>query len=116
MLQFYTPKEWNSLFNCPSLIIDDNGKIWSADAYYKPLFGEPSGRVDYTGGKIYGKDLGYGLLAEPIAYLETKNGVIEIRDAKKGLFSAPILYIKDGKVYTPERFTALFDAPDGYFK
>lgn len=116
MLQFYTPKEWYSLFNCPSLIVDNDGKIWSADEFYKALFGEPSGRIDYAGGKIYGKDLGYGLMAEPIAYLETKNGVIEVRDAKKGLFSAPILYIKDDKVYTPERFFALFDAPDGFIK
>lgn len=116
MLQFYTPREWYSLFNCPSLIVDDNGRIWSADEFYKILFGEPSGRIDYAGGKIYGKDLGYGLMAEPIAYLETKNGTIEVRDAKKGLFSAPILYIRDDKVYTPERFFSLFDNPNGFVK
>lgn len=116
MLQFYTPKEWYSLFNCPSLIVDNDGKIWRADEYYKILFGEPSGRVDYAKGKIYGKDLGYGLMAEPIAYLETKNGVMEVRDAQKGLFSAPILYIKDDKVYTPERFFSLFDSPNGFIK
>ena len=116
MLQFYTPKEWYSLFNCPSLIVDNDGKIWSADEYYKILFGEPSGRIDYAKGKIYGKDLGYGLMAEPIAYLETKNGVIEVRDANKGLFSAPILYIRDDKVYTPERFFSLFDSPNGFIK
>lgn len=116
MLQFYTPKEWYSLFNCPSLIVDNDGKIWRADEYYKILFGEPSGRIDYVGGKIYGKDLGYGLMAEPIAYLEMKNGVIEVRDAQKGLFSAPILYIKDDKVYTPERFFSLFDSPNGFVK
>ena len=116
MLQFYTPKEWYSLFNCPSLIVDDDGRIWSADEFYKTLFGEPSGRVDYAGGKIYGKDLGYGLMVEPIAYLEKKNGVTEVRDAKKGMFSSPILYIKDDKVYTPERFFSLFDTPNGFFK
>ena len=116
MLQFYTPREWYSLFNCPSLLVDDEGKIWSADEYYKILFGEPSGRIDYAKGKIYGKDLGYGLMAEPIAYLETKNGTIEVRDAKKGLFSAPILYIRDDKVYTPERFFSLFDSPNGFIK
>lgn len=116
MLQFYTPKEWYSLFNCPSLFVDDEGKIWSADEYYKILFGEPSGRIDYAGGKIYGKDLGYGLMAEPIAYLETKNGTIGVRDAKKGLFSSPILYIRDDKVYTPERFFSLFDNPNGFIK
>lgn len=103
MIKFYTPKEWNSLFDCPSLIIDNWGKIWAADQYQMVLSGEPCGRIDYEGGKIYGKDLGYGMFAEPIAYLETKNGVTRIMDAKKGLFSAPILYIQDDKVYTPEQ-------------
>lgn len=116
MIKFYTPKEWHSLFDCPSLIIDNWGKIWAADQYYMVLSGEPCGRIDYQGGKIYGKDLGYGMLAEPIAYLETKNGVTRIMDAKKGLFSAPMLYIQDDKVYTPEQWTSLFDAPGGYIK
>ncbi|MGN1027864.1 MAG: hypothetical protein ACI4P4_15825 [Faecousia sp.] len=117
MLKFYTPNEWYSLFQCPSLIIDDEGRIWKADDYYKIISGAPVGRVDYTRGCIYGEDLGYGLLASaPIAYLETKNGVTQVLDGKKGLFSAPILYIKDDKVYTPERYTALFDAPSGYIK
>ena len=117
MLQFYTPKQWYSLFQCPSLIIDDEGKIWKADDYYKIIRGAPVGRVDYARGCIYGEDLGYGpLAAAPIAYLETKNGVTQVLDGKKGLFSAPILYIKDNKVYTPEQYTALFDAPSGYIK
>ena len=116
MIKFYTPKEWHSLFDCPSLIIDNWGKIWAADQYYMVLSGEPCGRIDYQGGKIYGKDLGYGMLAEPIAYLETKNGVTRILDAKKGLSSAPILYIQDDKVYTPEQWTSLFDTPGGYIK
>ena len=116
MLKFYTPKEWYALFDCPSLIIDDEGKIWSADNYYKVLFGEPSGRVDYAGGKIYGKDLGYGMMAAPIAYLETKNGVTRVMDAKKGIASAPILYIQNAKVYTPEQWTSLFDAPGGHIR
>ncbi len=116
MIKFYTPKEWHSLFDCPSLIIDDWGKIWAADNYYMVLSGEPCGKIDYQGGKIYGKDLGYGMFAEPIAYLETKNGVTRIMDAKKGLFSSPMLYIQDDKVYTPEQWTSLFDAPGGYIK
>lgn len=71
------------------------------------LSGEPCGKIDYQGGKIYGKDLGYGMFAEPIAYLESKNGVTQIMDAKKGLFSSPMLYIQDDKVYTPEQWTSL---------
>lgn len=116
MIKFYTPKEWHSLFDCPSLIIDDWGKIWAADQYYMVLSGEPCGKIDYQGGKIYGKDLGYGMFAEPIAYLESKNGVTRIMDAKKGLFSSPMLYIQDDKVYTPEQWTSLFDTPGGYIK
>ena len=116
MIKFYTPKEWHSLFDFPSLVIDNWGKIWAADQYYMVLSGEPCGRIDYQGGKIYGKDLGYGMFAEPIAYLETKNGVTRIMDAKKGLFSSPMLYIQDDKVYTPEQWTSLFDAPGGYIK
>lgn len=116
MLKLYTPKEWSHLFDCPRLIIDNDGKIWMADSYYKILSGEPSGKIDYVGGKIYGKDLGYGLFSSPIAYMETKNGVTRIMDAKQGLFSAPILYIENNKVYTPEQWTSIFDCPSGYIK
>lgn len=116
MLKFYTPKQWHAFFDCPSLIIDDEGRIWSADNYYKILFGEPSGRIDFSKGKIYGKDLGYGLFSAPIAYLETKNGVTRVLDAKEGFFNSPILYIENNKVYTPEQWTRLFDCPSGYIK
>lgn len=116
MLKLYTPKEWYSLFDCPSLIVDDDGKIWSADNYYKIMFREPSGRIDYARGRIYGKDLGYGLFSEPIAYMETKNGVTRILDAKKGLFSSPILYIRNNKVYTPRQWMDIIDSPGSYIK
>ena len=116
MMKFYTPREWHSLFDCPSLIIDDEGKIWSADNYYKILSGEPCGRIDYTGGKIYGSDLGYGMFAEPIAYLETKNGVTRVLDAKRGFSSAPILYIQNNKVYTPDQWTSIIDTPGGHIQ
>lgn len=116
MMQIYTPKQWYSLFDCPSLIIDDQGLIWAADEYYKLLFSSPSGKIDYSAGKIYGKDLGHGMFSEPIGYLETKNGVTSIMDAKQGFFSAPILYIKDNKIYTSEEYCSIFGAPSGYVK
>lgn len=116
MMKVYTPKQWYSLFDCPSLIIDDQGLIWAADEYYKVLFGSPSGKVDFSAGKIYGKGLGYDLFEEPIAYLSQKNGVTEIRDAKQGIFSAPILYIKDNKIYTLEEYCSIFDAPGGFIR
>lgn len=116
MIKIYTPKQWYSLFDCPRLVIDDQGLIWAADEYYKVLFGSPSGKIDYSAGKIYGKGLGYDLFEEPIAYLSTKNGVTEVQDAKQGVFSAPILYIKDNKIYTPEEYCSIFDVPSGYIK
>lgn len=116
MFKIYTPKEWNSIFDCPSLMIDDEGLIWKADEYYKVLFGEPSGRVDWKAGKIYGADMGYGLMAEPIAYIDEKNGVTEIRNARNGVFSAPILYLQNGKIYTPDQYTAIFSCPGGYIR
>lgn len=116
MLKFYTPQQWRYIFDCPSLIVDDQGRIWSADSYYKILFGEPSGRVDFSAGKIYGKDMGYGLFASPIGLMETKDGVTQVRDAKGGWFASPILYIKDGKVYAPKEFFSIWPAPSGYVK
>lgn len=115
MMKCYTPKEWYSLFDCPSLIIDDEGKIWSADSYYSIISGEPSGRIDYVGEKIYGKDLGYGMFSEPIAYMQTKNGITEIYDAEKGFYSSPILYIQNDQLYTPDQWMG-FGSPGGYIK
>lgn len=116
MIKIYTPKEWSSVFDCPGLMIDDDGLIWKADEYYKLLFGEPCGRIDYAAGKIYGADMGHGMMAQPIACMEEKNGVTEIRDAKAGYFSAPILYLKDGKIYTPDQYFAVFDCPGAYIR
>lgn len=116
MISIYTPKEWSSLFSCPSLMIDDEGRIWSANEYNKILFGSPSGRIDRKAGRIYGADLGYGFSSQPIAYLEEKNGVIEIRDARAGVFSAPMLYMKDDQIYTAKQYTSIFGAPSGYIR
>ena len=115
-MKVYTPKQWHSMFDCPSLIIDDQGLIWEADEHSKMLFGSPSGKVDYAAGKIYGKGLGYDLLEEPIATLTKKNDVTEVRDAKQGEFSAPILYIKGDKIYTPEEYTSIGDMPGAYIR
>lgn len=115
-MKFYTPEQWYSLFDCPSLVIDDQGLIWEADDYYKILSGSPSGKIDFSAGIIYGKGLGYDLFEAPIAYLTEKNGITEVQDAKQGVFSAPILYIKDHKVYTPDAYCAIFDAPGGFIR
>lgn len=115
MLQIYTPGEWVSFFQSPSLIIDDNWLIWEADQYYRTLFAYPSGRIDFSHGYIYGKGLGYNLMEAPIGYLSVKNGVTEIRGSA-GTFSSPILYIRDNKIYTPDRFYSVLDNPSAYIR
>lgn len=116
MMKIYTPKEWLSVFRgCPSLIIDDKGLIWAGDEYYKILFGEPSGKIDFEKGYIYGEDYAK-LMATPIGILEKVNDLIKVYDYQKGRFSAPILYIQNDKIYTPEQWTSIFDIPGGYIE
>lgn len=108
MMKIYTPKEWLSAFQeCPSLIIDDKGLIWAGDEYYKILFGEPSGKIDFEKGYIYGEDYAK-LMATPIGILEKVNDVIKVYDYQKGRFSAPVLYIENDKIYTPEQYGSIF--------
>ena len=35
MTEIYTPKQWKSMFGCPSIIIDDKGFIYDAEEYKK---------------------------------------------------------------------------------
>ncbi len=72
MIKFYTPKEWNSLFDCPSLIIDNWGKIWAADQYQMVLSGEPCGRIDYEGGKISARAWATECLQSPLPIWKRK--------------------------------------------
>lgn len=111
MMKIYTPKEWLSLFGgSPSLVIDDNGYIYSADGYYKIISDRPIGKMDNR--YIYGKDF-----RTPIARLERKNGRTEVYDEKAGIFSAPILYIQNDKIYTPDEYLRIFGGnTSGYIK
>jgi len=117
MLELYTPKEWNSLFGgAPMLIIDDEGYIYNREDYYKLISGEAIGWIDFETGAIYGERR--GILAEPIGYIRKKDQrVLEIYDRTPGFLTEPILYIDEGKIYTREEYTKLFDGtPTGYVK
>lgn len=104
MIKIYTPEQWYSIFGrCPTLIIDDQGRIWSADAYFKPLFGEPSGMVDYKKGRIYGPDYSK-LSAVPIARMETRNGETRIYNYADSFSAPPMLYIIGDRIYTPDQY------------
>lgn len=117
MIQIYTPKQWFSVFGgCPSLIIKDNGEIYSAEDYNKILEGPPIGKIDYARGHIYGKDYA-SLMPVPIGYLEKTPNVTKVYDSVPTLSVSPILYIQDDKVYTPEQYTSIFGSnAAGYIK
>lgn len=104
MIKIYTPEQWHSIFGgCPTLIVDDQNRIWQADAYYKPLLGEPSGLIDYNKNRIYGPD--YAKMgAIPIARMESRNGEIRIYNYEDGWSASPMLYIIGDRIYTPDQY------------
>ena len=115
MTEIYTPKEWRSLFSCPSIVIDDNGYIYSA-AEYKKLLKTPIGRIDYEKDNIYGSDYA-SWNATPIAYMIHSGETTKVYEYGKTQFSAPMLYIKNDRIYTPEEYTRFLGGqPSGYVK
>lgn len=116
MMQVYTPQAWLSVFGgSPSLVIDDQGYIYSADGYYKIFSDSPIGKMDFEKGFIYDKHY-LDLFATPIAQMERKGDVLEIREYGK-VFTSPILYIQNNKIYTPEEYFRIFGgSPSGYIK
>lgn len=117
MMKIYTPKEWMSFFGgSPSLIIDDNGYIYSADGYYKLISDSPIGKIDYEKGHIYDKHYA-DLFPTPIAYMVNDDGVIKVMEYGKSHFSEPILYIQGDKIYTPDEYLRIFGGnASGYIK
>lgn len=117
MMKIYTPEAWLSLFGgSPSLVIDDNGYIYSADGYYKIISDSPIGKIDYAKGHIYDKHY-TDLWPTPIAYMTDDGGVIKVREYGKSQFSDPILYIQGDKIYTPQEYLRIFGGnASGYIK
>lgn len=117
MMKIYTPEAWLSLFGgSPSLVIDDNGYIYSADGYYKIISDSPIGKIDYEKGHIYDKHY-TDIWPTPIAYMINEGGVIKVREYGKSQFSDPILYIQGDKIYTPKEYLRLFGGnAAGYIK
>lgn len=117
MMKVYTPKEWLSFFGgSPSLVIDDNGYIYSADGYYKLISDSPIGKIDYAKGHIYDKHYA-DLFPTPIAYMVNSDGVMKVMEYGKSHFSEPILYIQNDKIYTPSEYHRLFGGnASGYIK
>ena len=65
MTKIYTPEQWHQHFSCASIIIEEDGRIFSVDDYYN-TFKSPIGKVDYSKNKIYGADYS-STFATPIA-------------------------------------------------
>ena len=115
MIKIYTPSEWHAFFSCPSLIIDQEGSIYNADAYNNWVR-HPIGKIDYQGGYIYGKDYN-ALLKTPIAYMVPNDNVTKVYKFGSSIFSAPMLYITKDAIYTADEYTRILGGtPCGYIK
>lgn len=104
MMKIHTPEQWYSIFGkCPTLLVDDQGRIWAADQYFHPLSSEPSGLIDCKNNKIYGPDYSRADAA-PIAWMETRNDETRIYAFREGGSGAPMLYIIGNRIYTPDQY------------
>ena len=104
MMKIHTPEQWYSIFGkCPTLLVDDQGRIWAADQYFHPLSSEPSGLIDCKNNKIYGPDYSRADAA-PIAWMETRNDETRIHAFREGGSGAPMLYIIGNRIYTPDQY------------
>lgn len=115
MIKFYTPSNWSVIFDAPSIIIDDDGYIYTEDEYYK-LSRAACGRVDTQTGYVYGKGHYSGLTA-PIGQFRQGHNCVEIYgDNYASPLAAPIYYMKGDAVYPAEEYGKIFGAPTGYIK
>lgn len=107
MIKVYTPSQWYSLFQCASLIIEDDGMIYKDEDYYKS-FRQAIGKIDYAAGMIYGDDY-HRVSAQPIGCIKKEGDITKIYGTDYYRLSAqPILYIRDNRVYSADEFYKLF--------
>lgn len=115
MIKFYTPSNWRAVFEAPSIIIDDDGLIYTESEYYK-LSKTACGRVDTKTGYIYGKGHYSGLTA-PIGMVKQGHNCIEIYgDDFASIMAVPIYCIQGDSVYTAEEYGKVFKQAEGYIK
>ncbi len=116
MLKIYTPQAWYAtLGNYPSVIIEDDGLIYSEEDYYK-TFRNPVGKLDAGKGFIYGPDYMKNF-AQPIGAIKNRGSVTAIYGPDYvQSFAQPILYIRDNRIYPAEEFFKLFPQEAGFIK
>lgn len=107
MIKVYTPSQWYSLFQCASVIIEDDGMIYRDEDQYKS-FRQAIGKIDYAAGMIYGDDY-HRLSAQPIGCIKKEGDITKIYGTDYYRLSAqPILYIRDNRVYSADEFYKSF--------
>ncbi len=118
MLKIYTPSEWFKVFGgYPTLIIDDDGKIFSEKDYYNLMVRNPIGMVDFEKGEIYGSDWANYVVRTPVGYIKQRNDVAEIYNRLPGFTALPVLYVREGKVYSYDEYHRILGGnPSGYIK
>ena len=115
MIKIYTSANWMSVFDAPSVIIDDDGLIYKEDEYYN-LSKTACGRVDTKTGYIYGKGH-YSKLTAPVGLIKKGPDCIEIYgDDYASITAAPMYYVHGNAVYTAEGYGKIFRAAEGYIK
>ncbi len=115
MIKIYTPSQWYSLFQCPSIIIDDDGMIYKDEDYYKS-FRQAVGKIDYDQGKIFGEDY-YRSFAQPIGSIQNDGAVTKIYGPDyHRTFAQPILYIRDNRIYAADEFYKIFPSEVAFIR
>lgn len=113
MIKLYTPPEWYSVFNNPTIIIEDDGMIYS-DADYYSILRSPIGKIDYNTGYIYGSDYN-DFFPRPIGKMTVKNDVTVIYGENfNDLLPRPLFFVRDNRVYTYDEFYSIFPSASAY--
>ena len=110
MKKIYSPDNYRAIFrDCPSIVITDDGSIYSGDHFNRLFPGTLLGRVKESAGEVFTAEK--GLYSSPAYYFEQRGGEIRVYDQFPSLSASPIFYVRDNKIYTPENAYALFDNP-----
>lgn len=116
MTKVYTPDAWFSIFQNPTIYIDDDGLIYSEEEYYK-TFRQASGKIDYDSGFIYGEDY-HRVSRQPIGQIKTRHDGVKMIYGPDyyAMMAQPILYIRDNRIYEADQFFKSFPMEAGYIQ